>query len=131
MISSYLRRYPSQVAIESEVGQNSEFTEGDVVYVKPAGARCATRWTEGVVTGMGRNDHRGSGVTVEVNGLPHHVADIRWAVHENIEEDNLAEAIQEGRPARERRRPVYLNDYDLGDGDITGACGLEIKGKHY
>ena len=46
---------------------------GDYVFVKPARAKCTTRWPMGLVTAA----H--SATQVEVDGIPRHVADSRPA----------------------------------------------------
>ena len=47
------------------------YTEGMRVFVKPPNSRCTSEWHEGLVT----QDQRG--LTVEVNGTPRHVSDLR------------------------------------------------------
>jgi hypothetical protein len=50
------------------------FTVGECVFVKPVNPSCTSRWKEGVVTG-----HL-SPTSVEVDGRPHHIGDVRRAV---------------------------------------------------
>ena len=50
---------------------NERFHIGDTVFVKPAAARCTTRWPTGRVTAIL------SGQAIEVDGVPRHVADCR------------------------------------------------------
>ena len=53
---------------------NSSYKAGDVVFVKPAGANCTSKWPKGRVT---RVTERGA---IEVNGVHRHEADIRPVV---------------------------------------------------
>ncbi len=57
--------------IDDENILDSTYTVGDAVFVKPAQARCTTRWPTGIVTALP------SPTCVEVNGTPRHVADCR------------------------------------------------------
>jgi len=52
---------------------NAEIAVGDEVFTRPPTARCHTPWPRGVVTGI--NSER----SVDVNGVPRHVADVRLA----------------------------------------------------
>ena len=49
----------------------SEFKVGEQVYVKPGGARCTAQWQRGVVSRVN------SGTSVDVDGIPRHIADLR------------------------------------------------------
>ena len=53
---------------------NSPYDVGDTVWVKPQGTRCNTKYRVGTVTGV-VSDH-----TVEVDGMPRHVRDLRSVV---------------------------------------------------
>ena len=59
---------------------NRKFKVGEYVFVKPINARCTQRWNNGVVTGVG------SGVQIEVDGIPRHIADIRAVPKEEFKE---------------------------------------------
>jgi len=50
---------------------NGPFEVGNSVYVKPADAHCTSVWRIGTVTGCQQ------GLSVEVDGIPRHIADIR------------------------------------------------------
>ena len=95
---------------------------GDRVFVKPARAKCTTRWPMGLVTAVP------SATQVEVDWMPRHVADCRSADRMSdtsagaVEEEETTEeetAVKEGvvepLPARysgrDRRPPTYLKDY--------------------
>ena len=52
---------------------NEGITVGDEVFTRPPTARCNAQWPRGVVTGI--NSDR----SVDVNGIPRHVADVRLA----------------------------------------------------
>ena len=123
---SYCWRNPNvEIAENEEVTNHSAYEVGDVVFVKPPDSRCTTRWIEGVVTGTL------SKTSIEVDGVPRHVADCR-GVPAKPEESTLvpAETDEDGgdgsdpmpalrRSTRERRPPAYLQDYvcDLGGCD--------------
>lgn len=74
--------------------QGKEFSIGESVFVKPKNPRCTSRWVQGVVTG------HFSPTTVEVDGRPHHIADVR-------------------RVSGKEKHPE--EEYQDGD-DTTGAC---------
>ena len=57
----------------SEEPSNHTYAVGDEVYVRPRDARCTTVWPIRTVTGVG------TGVSVEVNGRPRHIRDVRLA----------------------------------------------------
>ena len=74
-IFRYKRRHPSAKPPEpSEKGvEECPFKPGDSVFVKPLQVTCTTKWKPGTVTGViSRN-------TVDVEGTPKHVLDIRRA----------------------------------------------------
>ena len=71
---------------------NSPCDVGDTVWVKPQGTRCNTMYRVGTVTGV-VSDH-----TVEVDGMPQHVRDLRSAVP---------------APERAPRDEVASNDNDV------------------
>ena len=66
------------------------FDVGDAVWVRPPGARCHTRYNEGVVT------RRVSDQTVEVDGMPRHVRDLRHRSPEEPLFEPAAEATDDG-----------------------------------
>ena len=77
-----------QVRIRGEAGfrssrssSSSQFSVGDVVFVKPPNARCTTKWRTGKVTGVVSNQ------VVEVDGTNRHVADIRLLNHDERGDD--------------------------------------------
>lgn len=99
---------------------------GDEVWVKPPGARCTTRWDRGKITGVTSRNN------IEVNGMPRHVLDIRRVFDESDDETSSTRSEEESdvsevstengsrdfeaevvprRSTREKRRPVWLNDY--------------------
>ena len=73
-VYSYNVRNPD-VQVEADDSDNlaNSYRVGDVVYVKPVGAKCTTEWLGGKVTGVV------SDTAVEVNGINRHVADLRLA----------------------------------------------------
>ena len=83
---------------------------GQKVYVRPTLSRYTTKWTDGVVT------HAGNRVTVEVNGIPRHVADVRTLpVNEmadtTTDEKSLDDECENTRPQRTCNPPLRFNDY--------------------
>ena len=79
---------------------------GDSVYVKPPNARCTSMWPLGKITGTL------SGMQVEVNGTPRHVADVQRAITDNqTEKPQETNVTDEERSTCERRAPAYLDDY--------------------
>ena len=131
-LHSYLWRNPNSQIISNEEGKvsDSDFTVGDKIFVKPPNARCTTRWVEGVVTATP------SRTSVEVNGIPRHVADCRQtpAVEKIAAEtesakdndprcdDGDGEPVRPGlrRSTRERRPPAYLSDFECD----LGGCNV-------
>jgi hypothetical protein len=69
-IYTYEWKAPNIVS-ESESRGPPHFMVGQKVVVKPPDGRCTTTWTEGVVTSVGDS------VSVEVDGIPRHVGDVR------------------------------------------------------
>ena len=106
-------------SVPEEVNNEAKFPIGKQVFVKPPGAKCTTQWPRGMVTGAGSTE-----VSVEVDGIPRHVADIREVVGEDSRELTTAEegdVAEDGngmgsalrRSERVRQQPVYFNDYIL------------------
>ena len=54
-------------------GTASGYRAGQQVFVKPPAAKCTSQWPLGTVTGINNS------LSVEVDGLPRHVADLRPA----------------------------------------------------
>jgi ribonuclease HI len=69
-------RYPIDQKLEecdTKAENTNSFTVGDFVYVKPGNVvKCTSKWPIKRVTGLTRNP-----VVAEIEGIPHHVADIR------------------------------------------------------
>lgn len=87
----------------------------DEVWVKPPNARCTSQWGRGQISKVvSRN-------TVEVDGIPRHVLDVRPVVTGNVEEqsgvddpdadDEETRLVEERYPRRERRAPFWASDY--------------------
>jgi hypothetical protein len=105
---------PSNLILEQDHRQGeAPFRLGQKVFIKPAAPRCTTRWNDGTVTGSG------DGVTIEVNGMPRHIADVRTNPAEDVDESiapSRCEGVVEriaGKPQRERRLPRHLHDYAM------------------
>lgn len=115
VIFAYEWKLPD-VVIRPETRGSPRFKVGQKVVVKPTDKRCTSTWTNGVVT------EAGDSTSVEVNGLPRHVGDVR-AIPEEVGLDNEdgvllddtdgVESTGDGRPHRERRLPRYLEDFVL------------------
>jgi len=61
------------------------FVAGRQVFVKPPNARCSTTWNTGTVT------RSQQGLSVEVDGVPRHIADVRLIPEDDFEDTNLSE----------------------------------------
>lgn len=112
-VSTYRWRSPL-VDDMVEAKQGGAFEVGDRVFVKPAAVRCTTAWPVGAVTDVG--DER----TVEVDGMPRHIADVRAVPQEDISSDDDTSSDDEvppnvtNKPQRQVKRPDYYgnNIYD-------------------
>ena len=133
MLHLYNWRHPAvcpQVGFEKQ----PRYRVGDEVLVKPPGGRCTSRWTVGQVTGVT------SGNTVDVDGVPRHVLDLRRLFVDSSDEesedsedeaeieesdkmvkgecdDGVDEEVDEfeaneSRPARQLRAPAWLQEYE-------------------
>ena len=71
VLHSYLWRHPSFRREKKQIEGHSKFSVGDPVVVKPMDKRCTSHWADGRVTGITSEN------TVEVDGVPRHVLDIR------------------------------------------------------
>ena len=112
-------------AAEPSTGSHRYFV-GQRVFVKPPGARCTSQWKGGVVTGVP------SQRSVEVGGVPWHIADVRPVPSEGSDSSDSEATLpmeeeerQERRPRR-RRAPRHFDDYvvDFSDHEIMGECDL-------
>ena len=96
---------------EASKDARSHWIEGEEVFVKPPGARCSTPWRVGRVTGVNSEQ------SIEVNGIPRHVSDIRPVPGGRSEQPSEVqrEADVEDRSQRVRRRPRFFgnNIYDV------------------
>lgn len=123
-IFKYTWRCPGETAsgrIQGFHDDSSEFKIGEGVFEKPNKARCTTRWRQGTVTAVL------SPVTVEIDGLPYHVADDRREGDHSVEPqpEIVSEELQAGRrdrPQRQIRLPKRFADYVVDDEDIMGVC---------
>ena len=82
-VYSYKWRHPLCVPQVDE-GQESQFSVGDQVVVKPPSSSCTSRWVKGRVTGVTSSNN------ISVNGMPRHVLDVR-RVPEGMEVDGQVE----------------------------------------
>jgi hypothetical protein len=142
-IFSYKWKHPAMVRVvkdnRCDVQGGNQYQVGDSVFVKKGNARCTTLWPPGVITNV-----RDS-ITVEVDGMPRHIADVR-KIPEVINQCERANIHGRG-PAmcgdvgeihngmtrtsgRIRRQPRWMDDYVVGndgndgsndDEDIMGA----------
>ncbi len=94
-----------------------KFKEGDRVFVKPDQAKCTTEWRSGIVGGVSRH---GGVEIVEVDGIPHHEADIKKVPNaaepakEGQTEDDQQVHIVNTRPQRTQWNPTWWSDYAIG-----------------
>jgi len=130
----YEWRFPVPVPTTSEEGAGLPI--GTRVFVKPHPCKCTSVWQEGRVTGKGNT------LTVEIDGVPRHVADIRVVPGSNVSvpteiEDHVdvpaeentehhveapaEESLQEEQPFqlftrranRHRRPPAWHRDFSM------------------
>lgn len=100
---------------------NNSYKVGDRVFVKPPQASCTQPWREGKVTGIVSN------LSVEVDGIPRHLADVRRIVMSNDggSSDEEGESVGGGdyvddaddrvRTRRDVRLfPRWLDDFEIG-----------------
>lgn len=105
---NYVWRHP-MVEVRLPEIDDEKWQVGEEVLVKPPGARCTTHWKRGRVTGVTSSNN------IDVDGTPRHVLDIRRLFTEDSE-DELDEQIDReeeiaGRPARQVRRPRWMDEY--------------------
>lgn len=114
-LHSYQWRHPNCFEETGKSSVKSRFQIGDSVVVKPNDKKCTSRWRDGKVTGVSSEN------TVEVDGVPRHVLDIRRLFldeesdgeHMDDWENNRSAAQEEPvRPRRVRRPPAWLRDYE-------------------
>ena len=79
-VHTYQWRMKGSVEEEVEEDPECELKVGDEVWVKPADARCTSRWKESTVT------HVNSENNVELDGMARHVLDVR---EKNVAEDDI------------------------------------------
>lgn len=72
-IFEYNWRYPIKFEVKKDFHVENPYKVGDQVFVKPSNANCSMKWNSGVVSKV-LSDH-----SVEINGFPRHVADVRKA----------------------------------------------------
>ena len=110
-VHAYQWRNPD---VPTNVGERlrgeSRYSVGDVVFVKPAQARCTTRWPLGVVTAVS------STTCVEVDGMPRHVADCRPVPAERSAQESPDELdedeVEPRRSSRIKGEPCRFPDLD-------------------
>ena len=70
---------------DGQESDNSAYSMGDKVWLKPHGARCTSLWNPGIVTNV-NSEHN-----VEVDGVPRHVCDMRrkWADKGERDDESL------------------------------------------
>lgn len=98
LIKNYEWRCPlSEKKDEDSETVKHDFEVGKEVFVRPQNARCTTVWRRGVVTGVP------SAQSVEVDGLPVHIADVRKIPGEvgTRRTENLAHGLWEVTQAEE------------------------------
>lgn len=116
VLHRYSWRHPSLRREEEQSEGHSKFSVGDPVVVKPADRRCTSRWTDGKVTGIKSEN------TVEVDGVPRHVLDIRRLFLDEESDEECPDDVEDVRTpdvqeaprctGRTRRPPLWLSDYE-------------------
>ena len=111
----YLWRLPGlETAAELGVGGSGDLSVGDSIFVKLPATRCTSIWPASVMINV-ISDQK-----LEVNGVPHHVSDIRKTLQEDEEADKEdtgnryeVEETTAGCPQQEQYRPDFFrNIYD-------------------
>ena len=102
-ISKYEWQHPRDVPPATEQGEVT-VQIGDEVWVKPLNGRCTTQWGRGVVTEVNSRNN------VSIDGFPRHILDIR-PVNVIDEEEKPSDDEAPRRSLRERRPPVWIEDY--------------------
>ena len=102
-----------KTSTEVEVSDNDQFQIGQLVWVKPNNVKCTTKWD------LGRITRKTSSSNYEVDGMSRHVGDLPVAsvIEEgSSESDSEVESSNKNPPlpARIRRMPMRLDDYDVG-----------------
>lgn len=115
-VMTYEWRLPMVPPEESSEEPTTRVSVGDEVWVKPADARCTSRWARGTVTKVN------SASNVEVDHMPRHVLDIRSVegFDQSVpEQDEVQDEGQDNReterryPGRARQAPVWHGDYEM------------------
>ena len=122
-VHTYEWRMKGSVDEEVEEDPGCELKVGDEVWVKPADARCTSRWQEGTVA------HVNSENNVEVDGMAKQVLDVRAKNvaegdigsedlnyieadgGEDVEDDFEGSQPLQRYPQRERTSPVWMRDF--------------------
>ena len=115
----YEWRHPSKIPSGEIKGNAATINIGEEVWVKPPDAKCTTQWKKGTVTDVHSQNN------LSIDGIPRHVLDVRRVIlpSESSEEDGSQGDVQEveivpRRSQRERRPPVWMQDYETGsDGE--------------
>ena len=110
----------SDVDVRDQPENGTPYQVGDIVYVKPVDVKCTAVWPTGTVTAVISN------VSVEVDGMPRHVRDIRLAHHatRGSGETMPNETIIEGLDVDTEYSDVDNSDTDSGSNeDISDDNG--------
>lgn len=115
-----VRQIFRQEKVVSEEVATNPYKVGDRVFVKPPQSSCMQPWKEGEITGIV------SELSVEVNGVPRHVADVRGVVPsvvltnsvdtgECVADDDAALGEVHVRPRRDVPLfPRWFSDFEVG-----------------
>ncbi|XP_065675760.1 uncharacterized protein LOC136091968 [Hydra vulgaris] len=101
---------PHTISAKTNAEVLHNYTQGQEVFVKPPDSKCTSEWNRGRVSDEGR------GVSVEINGLPRHMSDVRPApivadlsIRES--EEPIADNLNLRRSTRVRRFPNKYADF--------------------
>ena len=110
-VFNYERRHPRDTSQELDE-QGPARIQIEEVWVKPSNAQCTMQWGRGVITDVQSPNN------LSVDGMPHHILDLRHVVH--VDDDvsagpkgNADEPVAMRRPQRECAVPIWARDYVL------------------
>lgn len=108
---SYTWRMPIKTLSTGFI-EHAKFHIGDEVVTKPSNARCVTQWEKGTVTGIN------SDASIDVNGVPRHIGDIRLFSGEVNDETILANRSHDSYES-DSQSTTSESDSDFNDTDST------------
>lgn len=117
-VNTYNWRHPRVYPALAEQTGEIKVEIGQEVWVKPSSAKCTSQWSRGMITDVNSPNN------VSVDGVPRHVLDVRPVINssessseseteDDFKQNELVEStsVDVRRSGRERRPPVWLDDY--------------------